>query len=181
VGWIAVTAWGPPGSAYVSAAGTAAGTGFGSLSGTAGVPQFINITTAGTITLTPSGGLTKANVVYNPSSPSETEAVPYIASQGTREADQIPAGSAFLAAMQSLAVTTVMPVVSADLDGASLYAVAFAGTQGHFELNVFKPVMIHNVLESTKLLADAAHMPLLIIMSGIDQCIGGEAEQFVVN
>ena len=34
----------------------------------------------------------------------------------------------FLAAMQSLAVTTVMPVVSADLDGASLYAVAFAGT-----------------------------------------------------
>ena len=30
--------------------------------------------------------------------------------------------------MQSLAVTTVMPVVSADLDGAALYAVAFAGT-----------------------------------------------------
>lgn len=34
----------------------------------------------------------------------------------------------FLAAMQSLAVTTVMPVVSADLDGDALYAVAFAGT-----------------------------------------------------
>nr|BFF11530.1 hypothetical protein GCM10025699_28330 [Microbacterium flavescens] len=34
----------------------------------------------------------------------------------------------FLAAMQSLAVTTVMPVVSADLDGGALYAVAFAGT-----------------------------------------------------
>jgi len=34
----------------------------------------------------------------------------------------------FLAAMQALAVTTVMPIVSADLDGASLYAVAFAGT-----------------------------------------------------
>jgi MFS family permease len=34
----------------------------------------------------------------------------------------------FLAAVQSLAVTTVMPVVSVDLDGASLYAVAFAGT-----------------------------------------------------
>lgn len=34
----------------------------------------------------------------------------------------------FLAAMQSLAVTTVMPVVSADLDGADLYAVAFSGT-----------------------------------------------------
>ncbi|MBD3940832.1 MFS transporter [Microbacterium sp. NEAU-LLC] len=34
----------------------------------------------------------------------------------------------FLAAMQSLAVTTVMPVVSADLNGDRLYAVAFAGT-----------------------------------------------------
>lgn len=34
----------------------------------------------------------------------------------------------FLAAMQSLAVTTVMPVVSTDLDGDALYAVAFAGT-----------------------------------------------------
>ncbi|MCR2809856.1 MULTISPECIES: MFS transporter [unclassified Microbacterium] len=34
----------------------------------------------------------------------------------------------FLAAMQALAVTTVMPVVSADLEGDALYAVAFAGT-----------------------------------------------------
>jgi MFS family permease len=34
----------------------------------------------------------------------------------------------FLAAVQSLAVTTVMPVVSADLHGDALYAVAFSGT-----------------------------------------------------
>lgn len=34
----------------------------------------------------------------------------------------------FLAAIQSLAVTTVMPIVSEDLDGAALYAVAFSGT-----------------------------------------------------
>ena len=27
-------------------------------------------------------------------------------------------------------------------------AVAFAGTQGHFQLNVYKPVILHNVLES---------------------------------
>lgn len=33
----------------------------------------------------------------------------------------------FLAAFESLAVTTIMPLVSADLDGASLYALAFAG------------------------------------------------------
>ena len=34
-------------------------------------------------------------------------------------------------------------------------AVGFAGSQGQFELNVFKPVLIHNLLESSKILADA--------------------------
>lgn len=34
-------------------------------------------------------------------------------------------------------------------------AVALAGSQGNFQLNVFKPVMVHNVLESIQLLADA--------------------------
>ncbi|ODN71330.1 class II fumarate hydratase [Methylobrevis pamukkalensis] len=34
-------------------------------------------------------------------------------------------------------------------------AVAFAGSQGNFQLNVFKPVMVHNVLESIALLSDA--------------------------
>jgi len=33
--------------------------------------------------------------------------------------------------------------------------VAFAGSQGDFQLNVYKPVMVHNVLESIDLLADA--------------------------
>ncbi|WP_027585981.1 class II fumarate hydratase [Prolixibacter bellariivorans] len=33
--------------------------------------------------------------------------------------------------------------------------VAFAGSQGNFQLNVYKPVMAHNVLESITLLADA--------------------------
>ena len=33
--------------------------------------------------------------------------------------------------------------------------VAFAGSQGNFQLNVYKPVMIHNVLESANLIADA--------------------------
>ncbi len=32
-------------------------------------------------------------------------------------------------------------------------AVQFAASQGNFELNVFKPVIAHNVLESTELLA----------------------------
>ena len=34
-------------------------------------------------------------------------------------------------------------------------AVAFAGSQGNFQLNVFKPVMVHNVLSSIQLLSDA--------------------------
>jgi fumarate hydratase class II len=34
-------------------------------------------------------------------------------------------------------------------------ATAFAGTQGNFQLNVYKPVMVHNVLESIQLLGDA--------------------------
>ncbi|MFT4704871.1 MAG: fumarate hydratase class II [Bradymonadia bacterium] len=35
-------------------------------------------------------------------------------------------------------------------------AVAFAASQGNFELNVYKPVMIHNLLESIRLVADGA-------------------------
>jgi fumarate hydratase class II len=34
-------------------------------------------------------------------------------------------------------------------------AVAFGGSQGNFQLNVYKPVMLHGVLESIDLLADA--------------------------
>ncbi len=34
--------------------------------------------------------------------------------------------------------------------------ISFAGANGHFELNVYKPVMIHAFLESANLLADAA-------------------------
>ncbi len=36
------------------------------------------------------------------------------------------------------------------------HAVAFAGSQGNFQLNVYKPVILHNVLESIQLLAEAS-------------------------
>jgi fumarate hydratase class II len=36
-------------------------------------------------------------------------------------------------------------------------AVGMAGASGNFELNVFKPVMIHNLLQSARLLADGMH------------------------
>ncbi|HEY0408223.1 MAG TPA: class II fumarate hydratase [Pyrinomonadaceae bacterium] len=45
-------------------------------------------------------------------------------------------------------------------------AIGFAGSQGNFELNVFKPVMIHNLLHSIRLLHDACH-------GFVDYCIKG--------
>jgi fumarate hydratase, class II len=45
-------------------------------------------------------------------------------------------------------------------------AMSFAGSQGHFELNVFNPVMAYNFLQSTRLLADAA-------ISFTDNCVVG--------
>ena len=36
-------------------------------------------------------------------------------------------------------------------------AVAFAGSQGNFQLNVYKPIILHNVLESIQLLAEAVN------------------------
>ena len=45
-------------------------------------------------------------------------------------------------------------------------AIGFAGSQGNFELNVFKPVMIHNFLHSVRLIHDACH-------GFVDYCIKG--------
>ena len=36
------------------------------------------------------------------------------------------------------------------------HSVAFAGSQGNFQLNVYKPLILHNVLESIQLLAEGA-------------------------
>ncbi len=44
--------------------------------------------------------------------------------------------------------------------------VSFAGSQGHFELNVFKPVIAYNTLQSIRLLSDSAR-------SFTDKCIAG--------
>jgi fumarate hydratase class II len=48
-----------------------------------------------------------------------------------------------------------MTMVCAQVIGNDV-AVAFGGTQGAFQLNVYKPLMLHNVLESISLLADAS-------------------------
>ena len=45
-------------------------------------------------------------------------------------------------------------------------AIGFAGSQGHFELNVFNPMMAYNFLQSVRLLSDAA-------VSFTDNCVVG--------
>ena len=47
-------------------------------------------------------------------------------------------------------------------------ATSFGGSQGNFELNVFKPVMIHNFLHSVRLLHDAVHSFVEFCISGIE-------------
>ncbi|PRC91882.1 class II fumarate hydratase [Solimicrobium silvestre] len=47
-------------------------------------------------------------------------------------------------------------------------ATAFAGSQGNFQLNVYKPVMVHNVLESIGLLGDACQAFNLHCAVGIE-------------
>ena len=50
-------------------------------------------------------------------------------------------------------------------------AVGFAGSQGHFELNVYKPMIAYNVLQSMQLLGDAAS-------AFTDNCVAGiEADE----
>jgi fumarate hydratase class II len=47
-------------------------------------------------------------------------------------------------------------------------AVAFAASQGNFELHVYKPVIIHNVLESVRLLADGCRSFRVHCAEGIE-------------
>ncbi|MEL6807970.1 MAG: class II fumarate hydratase [Pseudomonadota bacterium] len=47
-------------------------------------------------------------------------------------------------------------------------AVGFAGSQGHFELNVYKPMMAYNVLQSMQLLGDAASTFTDNLVVGLD-------------
>ena len=46
-------------------------------------------------------------------------------------------------------------------------AIAFAGSQGNFELNVFKPVMIYNFLHSVTLIHDACHSFVDYLINGL--------------
>jgi len=59
-------------------------------------------------------------------------------------------------------------------------AIGFAGSQGNFELNVFKPVMIHNFLHSVRLLKDACRMFVEHCVNGIE-INRGKIDWYVAN
>src|SRR5437588_359407 len=60
-----------------------------------------------------------------------------------------------------------MTMVCVQVHGATA-EVGFAGSQGNFELNVFKPVMIYNFLHSVTLIADACHGYVEYMIKGIE-------------
>jgi len=63
---------------------------------------------------------------------------------------------------QSEAVTMVCVKVIGNHNG-----ITMAGSHGHFELNVFKPLIAHNILQSIDLLSDSAKNFALYCVRGI--------------
>ncbi len=76
-------------------------------------------------------------------------------------------GSSIMPGKVNPTQSEAMTMVAAQVMGNNT-AVTIAGSNGHFELNVFKPVIAHNVLQSIRLLGDAAR-------SFTDNCVVGIA------
>jgi fumarate hydratase, class II len=60
-----------------------------------------------------------------------------------------------------------MTMVCVQVHGATA-AVGFAGSQGNFQLNVYKPVIIYNFLHSVTLVTDACHGYVEYMLKGIE-------------
>ncbi|MDX2028609.1 MAG: class II fumarate hydratase [Alphaproteobacteria bacterium] len=74
-------------------------------------------------------------------------------------------GSSIMPGKVNPTQSEAMTMVAAQVMGNHV-AVTVGGSNGHFELNVFKPVIIHNVMQSIRLLADSAR-------SFTDNCVKG--------
>ena len=74
-------------------------------------------------------------------------------------------GSSIMPGKVNPTQSEAMTMVAAQVMGNNV-AVAVGGSNGHFELNVFKPVIAYNVLQSIRLIADAA-------VSFTDNCVVG--------
>ncbi|MEE2933718.1 MAG: class II fumarate hydratase [Pseudomonadota bacterium] len=74
-------------------------------------------------------------------------------------------GSSIMPGKVNPTQTEALTMVCAQVHG-NHATISFAGSQGHFELNVFKPVMAYAMLQSIKLLSDASH-------SFAERCVTG--------
>lgn len=83
-------------------------------------------------------------------------------------------GSSIMPGKVNPTQSEAMTMVCAQVMGNHV-AVSIGGSNGHFELNVFKPVIIYNVLQSIRLIADSA-------VSFTDNCVVGiEANRERIN
>jgi len=76
-------------------------------------------------------------------------------------------GSSIMPGKVNPTQSEAMTMVAVQVFGNDL-ATSFGGSQGNFELNVFKPVMIHNFLHSVRLLHDATRSFVEFCISGIE-------------
>jgi fumarate hydratase class II len=76
-------------------------------------------------------------------------------------------GSSIMPGKVNPTQSEAMTMVAAQVLGNDA-AIGFAGSQGNFELNVFKPVMIHNFLHSVRLLKDACKGFVEFCVDGIE-------------
>lgn len=76
-------------------------------------------------------------------------------------------GSSIMPGKVNPTQSEAMTMVAAQVLGNDA-AIGFAGSQGNFELNVFKPVMIHNFLHSVRLLNDASKGFVEFCIDGIE-------------
>jgi fumarate hydratase class II len=76
-------------------------------------------------------------------------------------------GSSIMPGKVNPTQSEAMTMVAAQVLGNDA-AIGFAGSQGNFELNVFKPVMIHNFLHSVRLLNDACRGFVEFCVAGIE-------------
>src|SRR5262249_40026507 len=78
---------------------------------------------------------------------------------------ELQKGSSIMPGKVNPVIPEVVTQVAAQVIGNDA-AIAIGGMQGHFELNVFIPLMARNLLESIRLLASASRLLA-------DKCVGG--------
>jgi fumarate hydratase class II len=76
-------------------------------------------------------------------------------------------GSSIMPGKVNPTQSEAMTMVAVQVHGNNA-AIAFGGSQGNFELNVFKPVMIYNFMHSVRLLTDTSHMFVEFCVAGME-------------